>query len=159
MVRFPTASLCSQIHNSFQKKFRRIAVPFSKTNKEICQILHDEGFLSQMAVGDTKGPFRAGHDFTLMTPDNVAERKLWLDLKYYVGEPVLRELKLVSKPSRKVYASALDLANVAEAKSANSLVKKQALGQVTIIKTPYGIVELKEALKLKTGGEVLCIAR
>ncbi|KAI9365469.1 ribosomal protein S8 [Zopfochytrium polystomum] len=136
--------LCSHIQNCFRAKLRRISVPETNANR---------------ASGDRRGPYLRGHPVSI-TPDNVATRRIWVDLKYTNGEPVLRNLKVVSKPSRKVFATNAELAAVASARRAltNPLLKANVVGQVTILRTPYGIVEMKDALRKNVGGEVLCIA-
>lgn len=119
-----------------------------------------------MMKGDEQGPYPVTNaqngkpaEEVPYTPDNIARRKLWLDLKYRFGDPVLSELKIVSKPSRKVFATAEDLKAVAIGQKVGSLLKPSTVGQITILDTPYGVVELKDALRKNVGGEVLCIAR
>ncbi|TPX38324.1 hypothetical protein SmJEL517_g00111 [Synchytrium microbalum] len=153
----PFHYLCSQIENSFRWKLRRIAVPSTKTNRAICQILYHEGFLSGIATGNTKGPYAYAYNASV-TPDNVAEQRLWLDLKYRDGLPALSSLKVVSKPSRKVSLTADEVKLMAGMRKASTLIKPMQIGQVTILSTPAGIVELNAALKFNAGGEVLCIA-
>ncbi|KAJ3109913.1 hypothetical protein HDU96_007056 [Phlyctochytrium bullatum] len=151
-------NLCSQLANSYKWKMNRIAVPDTKTNRAVAKILYEEGFISSLASGDVGGPYHAGMRIPV-TPDNVSRRKLWLDLKYRNGEPVLRRIKAVSIPSRRIFASLDEIKAVAAARrSSNSLLKPQEVGQVTVLNTMYGIVELKEALRKGVGGEVLLMA-
>ncbi|KAJ3121834.1 60S ribosomal protein L11 [Physocladia obscura] len=110
--------LCSQIHNGFRKRFAQIAVPYSNANFAVVRILRDEGYLSAVAVGDAQGPFRTG-EAVAATPDTVARRRLWLDLKYSEGAPVLQSMRAVSVPSRRVFASAHELKLVAAARRAD----------------------------------------
>ncbi|KAJ3011443.1 hypothetical protein HKX48_006838 [Thoreauomyces humboldtii] len=187
----PVHNLCSAVQNSFRWHLRRIAVPQSTTNRAICRILYEEGFISSISTGDEKGPYPATASTTRnpsvvsTTPTtttsasssssspipsptqpplvprpvpNPASQKIWLNLKYKDGQPVLRRMSVVSKPSRRVYASLDELKAVAAARRAGPLLKGQEVGQVTILDTPYGIIELKEALAKEVGGEVLCIA-
>ncbi|KAI8914038.1 ribosomal protein S8 [Powellomyces hirtus] len=177
----PVHNLCSMIQNSFRWQLRSIAVPVSTTNKEICRILYEEGFISSLAQGNETGPYpptpqpqsspqpsassplhsaSAPTSTPLPLPPrpNPARQKLWLTLKYRDGQPVLRSMSAVSKPSRRVFASLAELQAVAAARRAGTLLKGQQVGQVTILNTPYGIIELKEALQKEVGGEVLCIA-
>ncbi|KAJ3145099.1 hypothetical protein HDU86_001151 [Geranomyces michiganensis] len=198
----PVHNLCSAVQNSFRWKLRQIAVPVSATNRAICRILYDEGFIAALEQGSAQGPHAAvrplPHAPTPTPPvpkpsslstsvvsdpsstatqrplqpptessathfpqppsPNPASQKLWLTLKYKDGEPVLRKMAAVSKPSRRVFASLAELRAVAAARRAGPLLKGQEVGQVTILKTPYGIIELKEALEKEVGGEVLCIA-
>ncbi|KAJ1542740.1 hypothetical protein HK096_009120, partial [Nowakowskiella sp. JEL0078] len=148
----PVYNLCSQLQNSFQCLLRRVAVPDSKTNRAICQILYREGFVSALASGDERGPYHVGFPVPV-TPDNVSRRKLWVDLKYRDGRPVLTKLQVVSKPSRRVYATVPELKAVAAGRSYNGLLKSQQFGQATILDTEYGVLELKEALTKNVGGE------
>ncbi|KAI8841288.1 30S ribosomal protein S8 [Chytridium lagenaria] len=154
----PVHNLCSQLHNSFRWNFNRIAVPESKTNRAVVQVLYEEGFLSSVASGDVLGPYRTGKEVTI-TPDNVSRRRIWLNLKYRNGEPVLKKISAVSVPSRRVFATFEELKAVASAKrTQNTLIKPQEMGQITVLDTIYGILELKDALKKNVGGEVLLIA-
>ncbi|KAJ3194981.1 hypothetical protein HK101_001434 [Irineochytrium annulatum] len=151
-------NLCSQIANSFRAGRPRIAVPETNTNRSIVQILYKEGFIGAVMSGDVMGPYRHGAEI-IATPDNVSRRRIWLDLKYREGEPVLRKIKVVSKPSRKVFATIDELKAVAAARRPQSnLLKPQEVGQITVVKTVFGIMELREALKKSVGGEVLLIA-
>ncbi|KAI9208253.1 ribosomal protein S8 [Polychytrium aggregatum] len=148
------ANLCSQIQNSFRWRFRRIAVPYTNVNRSIAHILYDEGFISSYMSGDDKGPYHTG-SVVPVTPDNIARRKIWMDLKYHEGEPVLKKMSTISKPSRKVFASVLELKAIASARRASPLLRPQGVGHITILKTKYGILELKDALSKEVGGEVL----
>ncbi|KAJ3243211.1 hypothetical protein HDU78_000745 [Chytriomyces hyalinus] len=150
--------LSSHIKNAFRHRQARIAVPESKQNRAIVQILYDEGFVAAVQTGDTLGPYNIGVQVPI-TPDNLSRRRIWLDLKYSQGEPVLADMRAISKPSRRVFASAQELKMVAAARKASPLLKGAQVGQVTILKTVYGIIELKDALKKNVGGEVLCIAK
>lgn len=155
----PVYHLCSHIKNAYSSKLKSISVPFSKTNKHICDILYREGFITSLAIGDTQGPFHTGVEIPL-TPSNVSSRKIWLDLKYRLGEPALSDMQVISKPSRKVFANVNDLRHMFSGTATKgSLLKNARLGQVTIVKTEHGIMELREALKKSIGGEVLCYAR
>jgi small subunit ribosomal protein S8 len=73
---------------------------------------------------------------------NAAE--LAIELKYYEGEPVIREIKRVSKPGRRVYAKIKDLPRVFN-----------GLG-IAILSTPQGVMSDNEARAANVGGEVLC---
>ncbi|KAJ3412969.1 hypothetical protein HDV05_008684 [Chytridiales sp. JEL 0842] len=154
----PIYNLCSQILNSTRWGFRRIALPESKTNRAIISILYNEGLITSFSSGDTTGPFQRGHEVP-PTPDTLSRRRIWVDLKYRDGEPVLKKLQVVSKPSRRVFATVEELKAVASLKNAKGgLLKAGEVGGVTILETAYGVIELREALKKDVGGEVLCVA-
>ncbi|KAJ3054476.1 hypothetical protein HK097_001721 [Rhizophlyctis rosea] len=161
----PHYNLCQIITNSFQKGRQRIKVPASRQNLEICKILYEEGFLTSIQKGDLRGPYPATtspshpQSETVRTPFTKSPPKLWLDLKYRHGEPVLKEMKTISKPSERVFASVDELKAVAAARNVSKQLRGRELGQVTVVDTVFGILELKEALRKNVGGEVLCHAR
>ena len=67
-----------------------------------------------------------------------------IQLKYFDGEPVIRELKRVSTPGRRVYAAVTDLPKV-----------RNGLG-VSIVSTSKGVMSDSRARSEHVGGEVLC---
>ncbi|KAJ3310725.1 hypothetical protein HDV04_004681 [Boothiomyces sp. JEL0838] len=153
----PIYHLCSHIQNAYRNNLKKIAVPYNKTFKAITNILYEEGLVQSVSSGDVHGPFQVGYQVPI-TPSNIASRRIWIDLKYRHGEPALQKMGVVSKPSRRIFASVEECQAIAASKSSNSLLKNQSLGQITILNTPYGIIEMKEALKKQVGGEVLCYA-
>jgi len=150
-----THELCDHLANAFKSFARTIAIKETAQNRAIVHILYKEGFFNSYALGNQHGPYRVP---TPRTPGNVASRKIWITLKYRDGKPALNKIRPVSLPSRKIYASHDDLLAIAAARNSGTLLKAQVLGQVTIVETPYGIVELKEAIEKKVGGKVLCYA-
>ena len=73
-----------------------------------------------------------------------AASELEIELKYFDGEPVIREIKRVSKPGRRVYASVRDLPRI-----------NNGLG-VAILSTPKGVMADHDARDANVGGEILC---
>ena len=71
-------------------------------------------------------------------------QKLEIELKYHEGEPVIRELKRISTPGRRVYSSVRELKP-----------HRQGLG-VSILSTPQGLMTDSSAREKNVGGEVLC---
>ena len=76
--------------------------------------------------------------------DATAARELEIELKYFDGEPVIREIERVSKPGRRVYASVKNLPRI-----------NNGLG-VAILSTPKGVMADHEARDANVGGEILC---
>lgn len=134
-------------------------MPATKLNRAVCGILYREGFVSAVLQGDIYGPDPSGHEIPV-TPDNVAMRRLWLELKYRDNEPVLRAMKAVSLPSRRIYATVDELKAVAAGRrNAHALVKPADVGQITILDTAYGVLDINEALMKNVGGEVLAVVK
>jgi small subunit ribosomal protein S8 len=143
-------NLCSHIQNASKSGLKRIAIPFSKTNKQIATILYQEGLVQQVQDGSVHGP---------LIDSIISQKRIWIDLKYRHGQPVLTSMGCISKPSRRVFCSPEEARLICAQASKNALLKNQTLGQVTILNTPYGIVEIKTALQKGVGGEVLCYAK
>jgi small subunit ribosomal protein S8 len=70
--------------------------------------------------------------------------ELRIELKYHEGEPVIKEIKRVSTPGRRVYSKIKDLPRV-----------YNGLG-IAILSTPQGVMSDSEARVANVGGEVLC---
>ena len=70
--------------------------------------------------------------------------ELEIELKYFDGEPVIREIERVSKPGRRVYTSVKNLPRI-----------NNGLG-VAIVSTPKGVMADHDARDANVGGEILC---
>ena len=119
-----------------------VKIKASSFNKAVASILYNNGLISSWAIEHNNKEFLAN---------------ITINLKYRNGNCVLRKIKPVSLPSRKIYASIDDLKSIAAARKVG-LVKGSVLGQVTILETVYGIVELDTALEKGVGGKVLAYA-
>jgi small subunit ribosomal protein S8 len=67
-----------------------------------------------------------------------------IELNYFDGEPVIREIERVSKPGRRVYTSVRNMPRI-----------NNGLG-VTIVSTPKGVMADHDARDANVGGEILC---
>tara|TARA_Y100000746_G_C15397563_1_gene404984 strand:- start:202 stop:531 length:330 start_codon:yes stop_codon:yes gene_type:complete len=105
-----------------------VSSPASKLRAWVLDVLKDEGYIrGYEKITDEKG-------FSI----------LQISLKYYEGSPVIRELKRVSKPGRRVYMGAKDIPTV-----------RQGLG-LSIISTPKGVMSDARARSQNVGGEIIC---
>ncbi len=122
------ADMLTRIRNAQMAGIEKIEMPASKTLERIAGILKEEGYIAAVKAYNHKG-----------------HRYLRLTLRYDdEGNPVIREIRRVSKPGRRVYAGADELPRV-----------KNGYG-VAIISTSKGIMTDKKARAARTGGEVLC---
>ena len=81
---------------------------------------------------------------TLVEAEVVRDPALRIELKYFDGAPVIREIKRVSKPGRRVYMGVRDIPQV-----------RGGLG-VSIVSTPKGVMSDAHARAANVGGEVIC---
>lgn len=124
----PIADMLTRIRNSQLRGKANVETPASKLRAWVLDVLADEGYIR----GYEKTTGKDGHP------------ALNIELKYYEGTPVIRELKRVSKPGRRVYMGSSDIP-----------VVRQGLG-VSIVSTPKGVMSDANARSQNVGGEVLC---
>ncbi len=121
------ADFLTRIRNASAAKHKTVEVPASKLKTAIAEILKDQGYIL---------------DFT--HADDNKQGVITLKLRYYYGQPVIREIHRVSKPGRRIYAAVDKLPRV-----------RNGLG-IAIVSTPRGVMTDKQARRENVGGEVLC---
>ena len=127
MIIDPIGDLISRIRNGQLRRKSKISSPNSRLRIRLLDVLQAEGFIRGYAEVEVKG-----------------HRELEIELKYHEGQPVIRELKRVSTPGRRVYSSVKDLKP-----------HRAGLG-VSILSTPQGVMTDTSAREKNVGGEVLC---
>ena len=125
----PIADFLTRIRNGLAAKKRWVDVPSSALKKRISFVLKEEKYIN---------------DFLFITSDGNKET-IRIFLKYdYNGDPVIENIKRVSKPGLRVYVGAGEAPRVLD-----------GLG-VSIISTSKGVLSNKKAKQLGVGGELLC---
>ncbi|MFA3917383.1 30S ribosomal protein S8 [Ruegeria hyattellae] len=124
----PIGDMLTRIRNAQMRGKSTVSTPASKLRGWVLDVLADEGYIR-------------GYEKTTGTGGHPA---IEISLKYYEGTPVIRELKRVSKPGRRVYMGVNDIPQV-----------RQGLG-VSIVSTPKGVMSDQNARSNNVGGEVLC---
>jgi small subunit ribosomal protein S8 len=124
----PLGDMLTRIRNAQMRGKNKISTPASKLRERVLNVLETEGFIRGFARVELSGSFP----------------ELEIELKYHDGHPVIREIKRVSKPGRRVYSSVGDLPRV-----------YNGLG-LSILSTPKGVMSDSDARDSNVGGEVLC---
>ena len=124
----PLGDMLTRIRNAQMRKSSKVSTPGSRLRKDVLDVLQTEGYIRGYATVDF---------------DN-GRSEFEIELKYFDGQPVIREIQRVSKPGRRVYASVKSIPRVAN-----------GLG-VSILSTPKGVMSDAEARDQNVGGEVLC---
>jgi small subunit ribosomal protein S8 len=127
MMTDPIADMLTRIRNGLAAGKVDVSMPSSKQKVAMCQVLKDEGYISDFNV-DAEG----------------AKPELTVALKYYEGKPVIDSIKRVSRPGLRIY------------KSNDELPKVMGGLGVAIISTSQGLMSDRAARKAGHGGEVLC---
>ena len=124
----PVGDMLTRIRNAQMRGNSTVKTPASKLRGWVLDVLQNEGYIRGYEAGTSV----AGHP------------ELEISLKYFDGVPVIKELKRVSKPGRRVYSASKDIQSV-----------RQGLG-VAIVSTPQGVMSDAQARAANVGGEVLC---
>lgn len=124
----PIGDLLTRIRNAQAARKSTLVTPTSNVRNNVLEVLKRQGFI---------------REYTVSKQDNGQEQAN-VELKYFEGEPVIRNIKRVSKPGRRVYSKINDLNPV-----------YNGLG-IAILSTPKGVMSDAEARTANVGGEVLC---
>jgi len=124
----PLGDMLTRIRNAIGRRKTRLTTPASKLRARVLQVLQSEGYIRGFSQTDF---------------DN-GKSEIEIELKYYEGAPVIREISRVSKPGRRVYVSVKSIPHVAN-----------GLG-ISILSTPKGVMADHEAREQNVGGELLC---
>ena len=124
----PIGDLLARIRNAQLRKRNAVLSPASIVRAWVLDVLKSEVFI------------RGYQD----VQDQEGKKNIQIVLKYFDGQPVIKELKRVSTPVRRVYANVKGIPRV-----------RQGLG-IAIISTPKGVMSDSEARATNVGGEVLC---
>ena len=94
----------------------------------------------------------------VVTQSNRASRRLWLGMKYWDGLPVLRKARMLSKPTKRIWLNAHELGGLTRGKGAfkEQIKPLTQVGEIMVISTDKGIMEVRECAERRIGGMVLC---
>ena len=124
----PIGDMITRIRNGQLRTLYNVKVPSSKYRVKVLEVLKQEGYISNYKL----------------LPDAKNKSSLVVDLKYYKGLPVIKEIKRVSRPGRRVYARA------------DSIPKIQNGLGLAIVSTSMGIMSDSDARMKNVGGEIIC---
>ena len=124
----PIGDMITRIRNAQLRALTNVKIPSSKFRAKILEVLKQEGYIS---------------DYKSVT-DNKNRGLLLVDLKYNNGLPVIREIKKISKPGRRIYAKASSISKI-----------QNGLG-LAIVSTSKGVMSDSDARNKNVGGEIIC---
>ncbi len=128
MMNDPLGDMLTRIRNAQMRGKSTVRTPASKLRGWVLDVLKDEGYIR----GYETVTSASGH------------QELEISLKYADGQPVIRELKRISKPGRRVYSGVREIPHV-----------RNGLG-ISVVSTPKGVMSDAAARAANVGGEVLC---
>ena len=124
----PLGDMITRIRNAQMRNKSKVSTPGSRLRANVLEVLKSEGYIrdfSQTELGNGRSEFD-------------------IELKYFDGTPVIREIERVSKPGRRVYVSVKNLPRIGN-----------GLG-IAIVSTPKGVMADHDARQHNVGGEILC---
>jgi small subunit ribosomal protein S8 len=124
----PIGDMITRIRNAQMRALQSVIIPSSKFREKILEILKQEGYINNYKV----------------QADKKNKNSLLVDLKYFNGTPVIKEIKRVSKPGRRIYAKADSISKI-----------QNGLG-LAIVSTSIGIMSDNDARQKNVGGEIIC---
>jgi len=125
----PIGDMITRIRNAQLRMLKNVVIPCSKFRERILIVLKQEGYIA---------------DYKLLSDSKSKKSSLVVDLKYNNGLPVIKEIKRVSKPGRRIYAKA------------DSIEKIQNGLGLAIVSTSIGIMSDNDARTKNVGGEIIC---
>ncbi len=123
----PISDMLTRIRNAQRANKASVAMPSSKVKCAIAKVLQEEGYIDGFSVSSG------------------VKSVLEIRLKYYLGNPVIEQIKRVSRPGLRVYKGADSIPRV-----------MNGLG-IAIVSTSKGVMTGYKALAAGVGGELLCI--
>ena len=124
----PIGDMLARIKNSQLRNHKKVEMPSSNFKMKIADVLKNEGYIKDYFIEKTENN----------------KSSLKISLKYYEGDPVIKEIKRISKPGRRVYSRATSIPKV-----------MNGLG-LAILSTSKGVMSDTEARKNNIGGEIIC---
>lgn len=151
------ANACAHLQNASRARLGLTSLPNTKYNLLFALALHRSGLVSSVTrAGPTPPPPEELLTFKAepVTSANVATRRLWLGLKYVGDQPVMRNVKSISKPKRPITMQLDGLRKIARGFE-SGYVDGLKMGECMFVSTDKGVLEIREALEKQIGGLVL----
>ena len=127
-VNDPLGDMLTRIRNAQLRRRPKVTTPASNMRARVLDVLAEEGYIRGYTRVEQKG----------------SQPELEIELKYFNGQPAIKEIRRVSTPGRRVYSPVRDLKSVAN-----------GLG-VAILSTPKGVMSDSRAKEENVGGEIIC---
>ncbi|HMN36544.1 MAG TPA: 30S ribosomal protein S8 [Hyphomicrobium sp.] len=124
----PLGDMLTRIRNAQMRRRPKVTTPASSLRGRVLDVLQDEGYIRGYTRVEVKGE----------------AAQFEIELKYYNGQPAIREIERISKPGRRVYSPVKNIPTVAN-----------GLG-VSILSTPKGVMSDAKAREANVGGEIIC---
>ena len=124
----PIADMLTRIRNASAARHEKVLIPASRLKVKLAEVLREEGFIKEF-----------------VRHEDGVQGAITILLKYSADrEPVISDIKRVSKPGLRRYVPTSDIPRVLN-----------GMG-IAILSTSKGVMVDREARKQKLGGELIC---
>lgn len=123
----PIADMLARIRNAIHAQHPSLTMPGSKQKLRICEILKEEGYISDVSWTDDE-----------------KQGQIEVKLKYQGDEAAIEGLRRISRPGQRAYARGKDIPKV-----------QNGLG-ILIVSTSRGMMTDRAARRHGIGGELIC---
>jgi len=127
----PISDYLTRVRNAQMAGHRIVEIPSSNMKKKITEILYNHGFIAK-------------YKFEAEAFGGQGVIKMALKYDPISKMPVIRQIKRLSRPGLRSYASC------------NEIPRTMSGLGITILSTPKGVITDKEARRLNVGGELIC---
>ncbi|KAH8669524.1 ribosomal protein S8 [Tricladium varicosporioides] len=151
--------VCSHLQNASKARLGLTSVPSTNMILTLSLALQSSGFLQSVTRGGLVPPrlsTLSTYEPEPVTQENISTRRLWLGMKYWNNEPVLREMKMVSKPTKRIWMDVEGLGRLVKGREAGFVRGLTRPGECVFVSTDRGILEARECVERKVGGMLLC---
>lgn len=139
------AYVVNHLNLAVSRKKLFIKIKYTRKTLELVKALFKIGYVSNYSIIKANTPTKLTSSYALYDSQNT---HIFINLVFFKNTPFFKSLRLVTTPSKKHVTTLKAL----------SVINLSIKSSVLILSTPYGIVDHKEAIKMGTGGTILCIA-
>jgi ribosomal protein S8 len=136
------AYVINHLNLAIARKKLRIRFKYTRRTLDLTKALFTIGYISHYSIVSEKSPLS---DHKLFDSKN---SWIYVNTIFFKNTPFFKSLRLVSTPSKKHTTTLKGL----------RVINLSIKSSVIVLSTPYGIIDHREALRIGTGGTILCIA-
>lgn len=89
---------CSILQNASRAAIPKVPLQYTNQNFHLSRLLLDQGFITNVTLGSP-----SSNNPSTFLPTDEQHRRIWIELKYRSNRPVLNNMSVISKPSKRVW--------------------------------------------------------
>ncbi|RVX72316.1 hypothetical protein B0A52_04521 [Exophiala mesophila] len=161
------SNVASHLKNASKARLGLTSIPDTKFHLKLMLALQNSGFISTVVRGGPTPPpphtllshpssTDPSHPIEPVTRYNISSRRLWVGLKYYNSQRVLEDVHMISKPTRRITMDVEGIKQLVLGRTSGYVQGLTKPGECLYVNTDRGILESRECVERKIGGQLLC---